>query len=86
MTRLLVVDDHAIVRSGIRRLLSERTDIDVLEAVSGEEALRAVQEQSLDLMAWIARTRDAASIASVVLPNVVTATYSAVRPSRPQTS
>jgi len=50
MTRLLVVDDHAIVRSGIRRLLSERTDIDVLEAVSGEEALRAVQEQSLDLI------------------------------------
>ena len=50
MTRLLVVDDHAIVRSGIRRLLGERTDIDVLEAVSGEEALRAVQEQSLDLI------------------------------------
>ena len=50
MTRLLVVDDHAVVRSGIRRLLSERTDIDVLEAVSGEEALRAVQEQSLDLI------------------------------------
>jgi two-component system invasion response regulator UvrY len=50
MTRLLVVDDHAIVRSGIRRLLSERTDIDVLEAASGEEALRAVQEQSLDLI------------------------------------
>src|SRR4051812_44300075 len=50
MTRLLVVDDHAIVRSGIRRLLSERTDIEVLEAASGEEALRAVQEQSLDLI------------------------------------
>jgi two-component system invasion response regulator UvrY len=50
MTRLLVVDDHAIVRSGIRRLLSERTDIEVLEAANGEDALRAVQEQPADLI------------------------------------
>ena len=50
MTRLLVVDDHAIVRSGIRRLLSDRSDIEVLEAASGEEALRAVQEQPADLI------------------------------------
>ena len=42
MTRLLVVDDHAIVRSGIRRLLGEREDIEVIEAASGEEALSAV--------------------------------------------
>ena len=50
MMRLLVVDDHAIVRSGIRRLLSERADIEVLEAASGEDALRAVQEQPADLI------------------------------------
>jgi DNA-binding NarL/FixJ family response regulator len=50
MTRLLVVDDHAIVRSGIRRLLSERADIEVLEAANGEDALRAVQEQPADLI------------------------------------
>ena len=42
MTRLLVVDDHAIVRSGIRRLLGEREDIEVVEAASGEEALGVV--------------------------------------------
>ena len=50
MTQLLVVDDHAIVRSGIRRLLSERADIEVVEAASGEDALRAVQEQPPDLI------------------------------------
>jgi len=50
MTRLLVVDDHAIVRSGIRRLLSERADIEVLEAANGEDALRAVQDQPADLI------------------------------------
>ena len=42
MTRLLVVDDHAIVRSGIRRLLGEREDMEVVEAASGEEAMGLV--------------------------------------------
>ena len=46
MTRLLVVDDHAIVRSGIRRLLGEREDIEVIEAASGEEAIGMVSGSS----------------------------------------
>ena len=50
MTRLLVVDDHAIVRSGIRRLLSERPDIEVLEAASGEEAMSAVLNGPINLI------------------------------------
>jgi DNA-binding NarL/FixJ family response regulator len=50
MMRVLVVDDHAIVRSGIRRLLSERPDMEVLEAASGEDALRAVLERPVDLI------------------------------------
>jgi DNA-binding NarL/FixJ family response regulator len=50
MKRLLVVDDHAIVRSGIRRLLSERPDIEVCEAASGEEAMSAVLDAPIDLI------------------------------------
>lgn len=50
MMRLLVVDDHAIVRSGIRRLLSDRADIEVLEASSGEEAMSAVFDAQLNLI------------------------------------
>jgi len=50
MNHLLVVDDHAIVRSGIRRLLGERTDIQVLEAASGEEAMDVVQGRPLSLI------------------------------------
>jgi len=50
MNHLLVVDDHAIVRSGIRRLLGEREDIEVLEAASGEEALEAVQDRTVNLI------------------------------------
>jgi len=50
MTRLLVVDDHAIVRSGIRRLLGERQDIEVVEAATGEEAIDAVSAGPIDLV------------------------------------
>lgn len=50
MIRILVVDDHAIVRSGIRRLLKEREGTDVLEAVNGEEALEAARTHALDLI------------------------------------
>jgi len=50
MSRLLVVDDHAIVRSGIRRLLGDRQDIEVLEAATGEEAIGAVSAQPIDLV------------------------------------
>ena len=50
MSRLLVVDDHAIVRSGIRRLLGDRQDIEVLEASNGEEAIASVSAQAVDLV------------------------------------
>jgi len=50
MNQLLVVDDHAIVRSGIRRLLGERTDIEVLEAASGEEAMQVVADRPINLI------------------------------------
>lgn len=40
MIRLLLVDDHHLVRSGLRRLLDETVDLEVVaEAGSGEEAL-----------------------------------------------
>lgn len=50
MNQLLVVDDHAIVRSGIRRLLGDRTDIQVLEAASGEEAMQMVLDRPVSLI------------------------------------
>src|SRR5689334_1950434 len=44
MNRILIVDDHAIVRSGIRRLLVDKKDVQMLEAKSGEEALDMLRE------------------------------------------
>jgi DNA-binding NarL/FixJ family response regulator len=50
MSRVLVVDDHAIVRAGLRRLLGERDGTEVLEAASGEEALEMAQADVPDLV------------------------------------
>jgi DNA-binding NarL/FixJ family response regulator len=42
--RVFIVDDHALVRTGMRMILSAETDIEVLgEADSGEEALPLVR-------------------------------------------
>lgn len=43
--RVLLVDDHRIVRKGVRALLTSRFDVDVVgEAASGEEALEQVSQ------------------------------------------
>lgn len=45
MIRLLLVDDHHLVRSGLRRLLDETVDLEVVaEASSGEEALELARD------------------------------------------
>jgi DNA-binding NarL/FixJ family response regulator len=43
--KILVVDDHPIVRAGIGRLLAAEPDIEVREATSGREALSVFREQ-----------------------------------------
>ena len=56
--RVLVVDDHPVVRSGILSLLSPVADIQVVgEASSGGEAIRLVQELQPDVCSWICNFR-----------------------------
>jgi DNA-binding NarL/FixJ family response regulator len=43
MKNILIVDDHAIVRSGIRRLLAPLPDLKLDEAETGEAALMLVE-------------------------------------------
>lgn len=51
MIRILIVDDHAILRAGLRHLLSEYPDIVVAgEASNGHEALAKVQEGDWSVM------------------------------------
>ena len=51
MIRLLIVDDHAIVRHGLRQVVSESADIAVTgEAGSSAEAVRLLRENTYDLV------------------------------------
>ncbi len=51
MVKVLIVDDHELVRAGLRRILEEAEDIEVLaEAESGEEAVRLAAELEPDLL------------------------------------
>jgi len=51
MIRALVVDDHTIFRSGLKRLLLDESDIRVTgEARSGAEAVEALRREPFDLV------------------------------------
>jgi two-component system, NarL family, response regulator DegU len=51
VTKVLLADDHARVRAGIRKLLNSTDDIHVIgEASDGEEALRMAQELEPDVL------------------------------------
>lgn len=50
MIRILIADDHAIVRGGLKQLLSGETGFSVAgEAANGLEALKLIREQPLDV-------------------------------------
>lgn len=44
-TRVLIVDDHAAVRAGLRELLDDEPDFEVVAAVDGAEAAMTVAER-----------------------------------------
>lgn len=51
MIRVLVVDDHELVRSGITRMLADNPDIDVLgQCSSGEDAIDFVRNERPDIV------------------------------------
>jgi len=51
MTRLLVVDDHEIVRAGVKQLLSEHEEFTVAgEAATGADAIKMVREAHWDVV------------------------------------
>jgi DNA-binding NarL/FixJ family response regulator len=48
--KILIVDDHPIVRAGLRRLLTAEAGFELREAASGREALSAFKEQQPTLV------------------------------------
>jgi two-component system response regulator NreC len=50
-TRLLLVDDHAVVRSGMRMLLESQADVEIVgEAGTGREALTLIEQLQPDIV------------------------------------
>lgn len=51
MIRIAIIDDHAIVRAGLRQFLAEHDDLAVVaEAASGREALDIVRKAEVDVI------------------------------------
>ena len=51
MIRIVIVDDHAIVRAGLRQYFSEQVDFRVTgEAATGREAMEFVRKGDVDVM------------------------------------
>jgi DNA-binding NarL/FixJ family response regulator len=51
MIQIAIVDDHAIVRTGLRQFLGEQVDLRVVgEAANGREALELVRQTPVDVL------------------------------------
>lgn len=58
--RVLLADDHAVLRAGLRVLLNNEPDIEVVgEAGDGEEALRAIAQMTPDVV-----------VLDLIMPNI----------------
>lgn len=66
MTRLLLVDDHELVRDGLRTLLHQRTEMRVVaEAADTRAALAAAEAQPFDMAIVDVRLAGASGVALV---------------------
>jgi len=51
MINVIIADDHAIVRQGLKQILSETADILLVgEACNGQEALNLARDESCDVL------------------------------------
>ena len=51
MIRVLIADDHEIVRAGLRQFISEEPDIKVTgEAASGDEVMAQLRDSEFDVL------------------------------------
>jgi DNA-binding NarL/FixJ family response regulator len=49
MIRVLIVDDHAVVRRGLRDILASESDVNVLETGDPYDALKVVRKEDIDI-------------------------------------
>jgi two-component system, NarL family, invasion response regulator UvrY len=67
MIRIAIVDDHAIVRAGLRQFFAEQMDFAVVaEAASGREALDIVRKAEIDVIVMDISMPDQSGIDALV--------------------
>lgn len=49
MTTVLIVDDHPVVRRGLRQILQDQSDLSIVESGDGREALSKIKQEHFDL-------------------------------------
>jgi two-component system, NarL family, invasion response regulator UvrY len=47
---ILIADDHEIVRTGVRTILLQRSDVQISEVSNGQEALRQARKTKFDVI------------------------------------
>ena len=48
--KILIVDDHAVVREGLKRIIGDTPNLDVMyEASNGDDALKLIKSKKIDL-------------------------------------
>jgi DNA-binding NarL/FixJ family response regulator len=48
--RILIADDHEIVRAGVRAILNWQNDVEVVEASNGQEAIELARKTNPDVI------------------------------------
>ena len=50
LLRILIADDHEIIRAGVRAILHWRTDVEIVEASNGAEAIEQARATNPDII------------------------------------
>ena len=54
MTKIVIADDHAIVREGLKRIVGEAADLQVVdEAADVTHVMRVVREREFDVLVLV---------------------------------
>jgi DNA-binding NarL/FixJ family response regulator len=48
--RILIADDHEIIRAGVRAILRWRSDVEIIEASNGQEAIEQARRTTPDVI------------------------------------